>query len=177
MAASGHAACHADVSMTSSGGSGLLTSAWPMLTSSLIRSTLTQSMVSCRRSQGGPLVSQRVSPTGGTRVSVSCKKKKKKGSASSGRISSRASLLLGPSRPNSARLLLFSFLFSFPRLTAWAHVSASPGSRAASSRSGVNSSTCVCVCCVCWAGSPRRERDVAAWARRCSLATAARPGV
>ena len=36
---------------------------------------------------------------------------------------------------------------------------------------------CACVCCVCWAGSPRRERDVAAWARRCSLATAARPSV
>ena len=94
-------------------------------------------------------------------MSVSCKKKKKKGSASSGRISSRASLLLGPSGTNSAHLLLFSFLFSFPRLTAWAHVSASPGSRAASSRSGVNSSACVRVCVLCVQSrlaTPRTQR-------------------
>ena len=54
MAASGRATWHDDVSMTSSGGSGMMPSAWPMLTSSLTRSMLTPSTVSGRRSQGGP---------------------------------------------------------------------------------------------------------------------------
>ena len=102
---------------------------------------------------GGPLVSQRVSPTGGTRVSVPWKEKKKKARVVFP-MSSWASLPPWPSGPNSARplLLLFLFLLSPLRLTTPAHLSATPGSRAASSRSGANSSACVRVCVLCVLG-------------------------
>ena len=69
--------------------------------------------VNGRRSQGGPLVSQRVSPTGGTRVSVLCKKKKEKGIASSGRKSSWALLVLGLAGPVPAHFSFSSFSFFF----------------------------------------------------------------
>ena len=53
---------------------------------------------------------------------------------------------LGPSSPPSS---FFLFLLSPLRLTTLAHLSATPGSRAASSRSGANSSACVRVFLVC----------------------------
>ena len=112
---------------------------------------------------GGPLVSQRVSPIGGTRVSVPCKRKRKRDRVIGPKV------LLGSSRSWACWagpgpfLLLFLFLFLlFPlRLTPWSHLSVSPGSRAASSRSGANSSACVhgCVLCVLdMLATPRTRR-------------------
>ena len=122
-----------------------------MLTSSLTRSTLTRSMVNGRRSQGAHW-----SVSGSHRqVGPACQcrgKKRKRKRASSGRMSSWASPPPWPSGPNSARpllLLLFLFLLSPLRLTTPAHLSATPGSRAASSRSSANSSPCVRVCVLC----------------------------
>jgi hypothetical protein len=152
----------------------MMTSAWP-------HADVIVDPVNGRRSQGGHW-----SVSGSHRqVGPACQchgKKRKRKRALLGRMSSWASLPPWPSGPNSARpllLLLFLFLLSPLQLTTPAHLSATPGSRAASSRSGANSSVCVrvCVSCVCWAGSPRRECDVAAWVRRRSKATTARPGV
>ena len=129
-----------------------------MLTSSLTRST-----VNGRQSQGAHW-----SVSGSHRqVGPVCQcrgKKRKRKRASLGRMSSWASLPPWPSGPNSARpllLLLFLFLLSPLRLTTPAHLSATPGSRAASSRSGANSSACVRVYVLCVLGrlaTPRTRR-------------------
>ena len=123
----------------------MLMSAWPMLTSALTGSTLTQSRVNRSRVKAGPRVSQRVSPTGGTRMSVLCKRKKRKNvnrlEVELGFFSSWACC----ARSGPILLLLLSFSSSlFPlRLTVRSHASVVGGSRAAWSRSGA---TTVCVC-------------------------------
>ena len=176
MAASGHAVCHADVSMTSSGGSGMMTSAWPMLTSSLTRSTLTQSTVNGQRSPvsgGSTGQSAGLTDRWDPRVSAVQKEKGKRDRVFGPKV------LLGSSRSwacwagSGPFLLLFLFLFLlFPlRLTPWSHLSASPGSRAASSRSGANSSACVRACArkACHAANTASRRgrgDDVATARR-----------
>ena len=97
---------------------------------------------------GGPTVqSAGLTDRWDPRVSVVKKKRKL---ALSGRKSSWASLPPRPSGPNSARsllLLLFLYLFSPLWLTTPAHLSATPGSRVASSRSSANSSARVCLVC------------------------------
>ena len=153
MAASGRATWHADVSMTSSGGSGMMTSAWPMLTSSLTRSMLTRSTVNGRRSRG--LTGQSAGLTDRWDPRVSAVERKEKESARRwaecppGLLFLRG--LLGRTRPVLSSFFFFLFLLSPLRLTTPAHLSATPVSRAASSRSDANSSACVrvCVSCVC----------------------------
>ena len=107
MAASGRATWHADVSMASSGRSGMMTSAWPMLTSSMTRSTLTQSTVSGRRSQGAHWTFSGSHRQVGPACQCCAKRKRKKGSRL--RVESPPGLfsflgLLGRSRPVSSSL-------------------------------------------------------------------------
>ena len=141
----------------------MMTSAWPMLTSSLTRSTLTKSTVSGRRSLGPTGQSAGLTDRWDPRVSAVQKEKGKRDCVFGPKV------LLGSSRSWACWagpgpfLLLFLFLFLlFPlRLTPWSHLSASPGSHAASSRSGANSSACVRGCVLCVLGmlvTPRTRR-------------------
>ena len=111
MAASGCATCHADVSMASARGQ-------QMLTSSLTWSTLTKSTVNGSTSMWGPRVSEAVSLTSGSRMSVWLKRKEKekalgflgsKGRQASSVWPERAVGRFGGSAHDSAGRLRFGF--------------------------------------------------------------------
>jgi hypothetical protein len=143
-----------------------------MLTLALTRSTLTRSTV---RGPGGPQVSQWVPPTGGTRVSVLCKRKKKRKNVLTGSKMNWASFLLGHAGLDPARtppLLFLPFSIFHPPADSLVPLVILFRSRAESSRSGAARSVCVRMCVRGQAevATPRtRHRGVGAataWQRR-----------